>query len=533
MALILSSVACQKEDFTITLERETIEVGIDYSVETVKVQCNAETRTTITYHGNEEGWIFLLPTWLKEGGGVLEFRISANQTSKEPRKATATVTSAGGVEKVIEIVQAGNPNPSVSLFISSWEWGDGTTAKEMTYTGNNCYTWTGLIGAGDFKFTRAKKVPEDYWTGYFRDPEASDYWTLKETDQQVMFKLEDQEWIGGIYTVNVDLNQMKVDMIPHMWPVGAFSWGWNKEQAEPMTYQGNGILTWTGQMSPGAFKFLTRQDEWIGYWRKTGAPDYWTLTPDGTNDVQFDIAHDGYGAGNYTLTVNLNTKKVELKSNEPEEPDGPVEHLYLYFWGYENVRNAKEMTSLGENKFTWEGYITAWDFKFITAKEKDEDYWTGYFRDPAASDYWTLKKTSQQTTFRLADQQMKDGVYTINVDLDAKTVEMVPHVWLVGTAFSWGYDKTQAAEMTWLGDNVLQWTGDMVQGKFKFLTRTDLDDGYWRSTADTADYWKITTDGTGDNQFDLADQELPDGNYTIKLDLTSKSVTTTQNTNSL
>ena len=191
------------------------------------------------------------------------------------------------------------------------------------------------------------------------------------------------------------------------------------------------------------------------------------------------------------------------------------------------------MTSLGENRFTWEGYITAWDFKFITAREKDEDYWTGYFRDPAASDYWTLKKTSQQTTFRLADQQMKDGVYTINVDLDAKTVEMVPHVWLVGTAFSWGYDKTLAAEMTWLGDNVLQWTGDMVQGKFKFLTRTDLDDGYWRSTADPVDYWKITTDGTGDNQFDLADQELPDGNYTIKLDLTSKSVTTTQNTNSL
>ena len=530
ICIALSMVCCQQEirpeDATLTVDRDVVEVSYSKTTETVQVQSNVETRTTIAYQGGESDWIVLLPTWLKAGGGVLEFRIEANNTSKTPRRALATIRG-NGVEKVIEIVQAGNPDPSLGLFLDFWGWGDATKAKAMTFLGNNRYTWTGYITPYEFKFTTSNKQESDYWTGYFRDPNAADYWTLKKTDQQTMFQLVDQGWSGGVYTINVDLNTAKVEMIPHIWPIGAgFSWGWDRNAAEKMTYQGNGILTWTGQMYPGPFKFLNRQDDWEGYYRKEGASDYWTLTTDGTGDVQFNIAREGYQAGNFTMTMDLNTKKVTLTANDQQKPDDS--HLYLYFWGYETISNAKEMTPDGENKFTWSGYITDGDFKFMTAKAKDEDYWTGYFRDPDAADYWTLKKTSTQTMFKLSDKGMRDGYYTINVNLSTLKVEMIPHIWPVGNAFTWGWTKESAEEMTWLGNGILQWSGPMVQGDFKFLTQTDEWVGYWRDTK-AADYWTMTTDGTGDPFFNLADKGLEAGNYTLKVDVLTKKVMITPN----
>ncbi len=510
----------------ISVDRNSIDVSYHAATETITVDCNVETRTTISYQEGESGWIFLIPSWLKAGGGVLEFRISANNSSKVPRRATAVI-QGNGVEQSIEIIQAGNPDPSLGLYLDFWGWGDATKARAMTYEGNNQYSWTGYITPYEFKFTTANKQESDYWTGYFRDPDADDYWTLKQTDQQVMFKLDEVGWAGGIYTIRVNLNTRKVEMIPHIWPIGAgFNWGWDKAAAEKMEYKGNGILSWTGQMFPGAFKFLNRQDEWEGFYRKSDASDYWTFTTDGTGDVQFDIAREGYSSGNFTLTLDLNSRKVGFQAHDQEKP---VENdLYLYFWGYEKVTNAKKMTAAGNKKFTWSGYISQGEFKFITANAKDEDYWTGYFRDPDAAEYWTLKKTSNETMFKLSDKGWKDGIWTITADLNTMKVEMIPDIWPVGSAFSWGWGKEQAEKMEWLGDGILQWSGAMTTGKFKFLTRQDEWDGYWRDTTDT-DYWTFSTDGTDDPQFDLADKNMEAGNYTIKIDINTKKITLIKN----
>ena len=67
---------------------------------------------------------------------------------------------------------------------------------------------------------------------------------------------------------------------------------------------------------------------------------------------------------------------------------------------------------------------------------------------------------------------------------------------------------------------------------FKFLVRNDGTDdswyGYWRDTTnESTDYWVATEDGTGDNQFNIAHDNLPDGNYTVTLNVLTKRVTVT------
>ena len=301
------------------------------------------------------------------------------------------------------------------LYLDFWAWGDATKAKEMTQVSNGVYEWTGDCVPWEFKFITSNAEPDDYWTGYFRDPNANDYWTLIESthDNQCMFML---------------------------------------------------------------------------------------------NDV-------GLPGGNYTITVNLKTLKVTVERNEPE-------HLYLYFWEWSNVVDgAKEMTNLGEGKFTWSGRVPRWQFKFVTSKNIADEYWTGYFRDPDAEDYWTLKASNAEVMFVLNDRGFRDGYYTINVDLNTLKVTVIPHIWLIGSAFSWGWTLADAQEMTYTGDGAFTWSGHMYAEIFKFLVVPDEWWGYWRD-ASAAEYWTATENGDGDVQFQVPSE----GDYTLNFNVLTKVV---------
>ena len=303
------------------------------------------------------------------------------------------------------------------LYIYFWAWNDATNAQEMTKVSDGVFTWTGDCVQWEFKFLTAKEVSDDYWTGYFRDPNATDYWTMIEStyDNQCMFKLDD-----------------------------------------------------------------------------VGLP-----------------------GGNYTITANINTLKVTVEKNEilPE-------HLYIYFWEWNDVvAGSQEMTNLGEGKFTWSGRAPRWEFKFLTAKAVGDDYWTGYFRDPDAEDYWTLKESNEQVMFKLGERGFRDGYYTINVDLNTLKVTVIPHIWLIGSAFSWGWTLADAQEMTYTGDGAFTWSGHMYAEIFKFLVVPDEWWGYWRdATADN--YWTATENGDGDVQFQVPSE----GDYTLNFNVLTKVV---------
>lgn len=113
MVTLLMLASCNEApDCSIEVERETIEISHEGGTETVRVTCAQPTKTTITYNEGD-GWIFLLPTYLKSGGGVLEFRISRYNQIDQDRTATATITCCD-VTKEILIRQAHKPAPVVT-----------------------------------------------------------------------------------------------------------------------------------------------------------------------------------------------------------------------------------------------------------------------------------------------------------------------------------------------------------------------------------------------------------------------------------
>ena len=135
----------------------------------------------------------------------------------------------------------------------------------------------------------------------------------------------------------------------------------------------------------------------------------------------------------------------------------------------------------------------------------------------------TIDKIQQQiNSFKLGEKGFRDGYYTINVDLNTLKVTIIPHIWLIGSAFSWGWTLGDAQEMTYTGDGAFTWSGHMYAEIFKFLVVPDDWWGYWRD-ASAADYWTATEDGTGDVQF----QVPAEGDYNIAFNVLTKLVSLT------
>ncbi|MCQ2142812.1 MAG: DUF5013 domain-containing protein [Bacteroidales bacterium] len=311
-----------------------------------------------------------------------------------------------------------------------------------------------------------------------------------------------------------------------------YFWEWNNPtNAQEMENLGDGVFTWTGQCGQWEFKFITANtcddDYWTGYFRDGDAEEYWTLKDRNKNSegdqCMFKLNDLGLSAGLYKITVNCKTMTVAVEAQAEPLP----EHLYLDFWGWGDGTSAKEMEALGEGKFTWSGIITRWQFKFTTANASPDDYWTGYFRDPDAEDYWTLKKTGNECMFQLDDKGLLEGYYTLNVDLNTLKLEVVPHIYLIG-AFDWGWTIEDAEEMTYLGNGDFTWTGNLYSGAFKFLTEKEDWIAYNRKDG-AENYWTAVRccDQEGDVQFNLDDQSLPAGKYKIDFNPFTKAVAVT------
>lgn len=305
-----------------------------------------------------------------------------------------------------------------------------------------------------------------------------------------------------------------------------YFWGWtDATNAQEMEKIEDGVFSWTGDCTTGEFQFLAANgastDYATGYSRDDKATEYWTMKPtEGFDEATFKLSDVGEGAGNYTITANANTLKVSYVKNVAPLP----EHLYIDTWEWGDGTQAKEMTALGDGKFTWSGRLPRWNMKFTTANATGDDYWTGYFRDPDAENYWTLKETSEQTMFSVGDLGYRDGWYTVNVDLNTLTAEAIPHIWMIGSAFSWGWNLGDAQEMEWKGEGQFTWTGKMFQGPFKFLVVPDEWWGYWRNSTED-DYWLAGENDAGDVQFDIAQNGLEgDKDYTLNFNVLTKKV---------
>lgn len=396
-------------------------------------------------------------------------------------------------------------------------------------------SWTSAATAGlapsyKFEFSTAQD-----FTDAEELPVADDYLYVSLTGAEIA-EYAAQNDLGEEFTVyarivasadgaaDVTSNEISVKVkIDYQIPENLYVYFWadnNVTNAHQMEYLGDGVFTWTGDCVQWEFKFITANaadnDYWTGFFRDENAEDYWTMK-DGTKDqCMFMLNDKGMAPGKYAIKVNCKTLKVEVEAVAEPLP----EHLYLDFWAWGDGTAAKEMTSLGNGKFTWTGYIPKWQFKFTTSNATGDDYWTGYFRDPDAENYWTLKKSSTEVMFQLNDKQLVEGDWTINVDLNTLAVEMVPHIYPVG-AFPWGWEKANAQEMTYEGDGWLSYKGSIGEGAFKFLSEVTSEDWPSYVRKDGAEnYWTAVRSCDQENpwdlQFNIADKGLAAGNYLLR-----------------
>ena len=172
-ALLLA--ACAKTPASLSTDQEEILIDFEGGPVNIKVTCNVETLTTVTYEEGED-WVFLMPRHLW-ANGVLSFQISRYSGMEADRHAVATIVG-NGVEKAIRITQTHKPKPvATDLDLSrsiinadvkggTWEIGV-TTAGDWTATSSE--TWCTVSdgsgsGTGSFKVEIAASTDYQYRT---------------------------------------------------------------------------------------------------------------------------------------------------------------------------------------------------------------------------------------------------------------------------------------------------------------------------------------------------------------------------------
>lgn len=180
--------------------------------------------------------------------------------------------------------------PDMYVVGSATDWGysiNPTANMWMTQTENGVFVWEGhLSSSGTFKFYLEK----DHKPSYNKDLNAADGVTLvyraSYDDPDGQFSVGK----SGVYRVTANLNTMKIstellqeDEYQKLYAIGsAFDWGWTLSKAEELSYEGNGVYTWTGNIkADGEFKFLLQKDWGAHYGPKAGGE----LKMDGTAEL--------------------------------------------------------------------------------------------------------------------------------------------------------------------------------------------------------------------------------------------------------
>lgn len=110
-AMLLLCNCTKHVDPSLSVEMDEIVINHEGGIVNVKVTCNVETKTTITYQEGED-WVFLMPSHLWSDG-VLCFNFKRFTSTDADRHATATIVGEG-VEKTISLTQTCKPKPQAT-----------------------------------------------------------------------------------------------------------------------------------------------------------------------------------------------------------------------------------------------------------------------------------------------------------------------------------------------------------------------------------------------------------------------------------
>lgn len=347
-----------------------------------------------------------------------------------------------------------------------WDTGTaiGKTAEEGVYEAGNVTLKFGVSEDGKgFKILTAEGVWHPF---YGQDTaEGSTFGDIRifatENDGDSQFYPLEHGYASGLYTVNINLNTMKVtltktgdvhEFIPQLnLYIMNNTFGWDFDEADALipvadkVYEGQGFhLSHSEGFKFSAYNYSTE------YIKDTNAGDNWTTTVrnDTTGDIYFELGPDDKD-GIYTIRVDLNTMKVtltlteadpEIEPEEPTTPDVPATTQYpttLYMaGGFNGWSLLVPMERIADGKFQVTDYEFNFDngaddpkghgFKFCETTDGWKDQW-GPKENWENSEYrgWELAYDYDDTPqFYPQLAGFESGTYDVLVDFTTMTVTL-------------------------------------------------------------------------------------------------------------
>ena len=396
-----------------------------------------------------------------------------------------------------------------------------------------------------------------------------------ENDGDSQFYPLQYEYVSGIYTVNVNLNEMKVtltktaDVFEPSKPFYVFGEGLDKNwemaeelklnEIEPGIFEGHNIHIYKNS----SFKF--DNEDWVEYERDDAAAEYWTIKPK-DKDCRF-VPKDSdpdFKDGKYTVRLDLNTMKVTLTLTEADQVIESQYPTTLYMSGGFNGWVLEQLDRIADGKFQKENVQMNLDngaddpkghgIKFFENSDWSNQW--GPVQDWEKTDYrgWELASYEDAPQFYPLLAGLQSGVYTILVDFTTNTLTLTPaggtptpepeqpqpevtYVYLYGAAFADYTDWQDWISVPSVAENVYEATINLNVGDASYARGFKIYKGIedWGSehcmfSDSTHDNIKIgLVAETGDNQvipFNVGYTES--GNYVVRIDFNTMTVTLTK-----
>ena len=328
--------------------------------------------------------------------------------------------------------------------------------------------------------------------------------------------------------------------------------GWAADNASEMTRSDNGVFTWTGNLSPGNFKFITTLGQFLPSYNNNGNGQLVYRTSDDQPDLQFNIEE----AHCYKVDVNLLDLTITYTQTEGVAP--PYDQLF--FVGNETDWGFRQMSQDPLDPFLFRigvFFSKGGEFKFGTAEGSWENMYKAAHADAPYTDQavefvkgfdpdnkWVLTPGETNLAYKIC-LDIRPGAERMMMTLFTPYTEM----YMVGDATPNGWDLGNATPMTQdaADANIFTWSGHLNTGEMKFSPDKQDDwNGAWFMAASNGEEPTGTTQKvTFINKSDNGCQEqykdisiggidnkwriVEAGNYTVTLNQLLEEVTIVRN----
>lgn len=198
---------------------------------------------------------------------------------------------------------------------NGWDWPG--SAQTFEIVSDNHYRLSGRLVTGEFKLLRNAGS----WTPAFTATDREDREKMVFNDNNDIKFVIDRT---GSWILNVNTEELTIlyqfdpdsqEPYDALWMIGDASpggWSVDSDKATPMTKTGENIFSWSGTLKAGELKFpvAVNHFKWSFGAKSAGSTDL-VYNPDSGTDHKINVA----AAGDYTVTVNLNTMKCTLNAN--------------------------------------------------------------------------------------------------------------------------------------------------------------------------------------------------------------------------